>query len=452
MRDRLPLILLTLVLGVWGPSFASAQREDPTAGQEKESGQRPAQPVEPDGPAESAKTTEPSEPAPPAVPTVTRSTGGIIVVTGVGSGSPVKVEAAEKQEDATADPGQQGQAAAPAGDVPRGPQTRTVSNFTRGPGGRQPSAIQITGASDGDSRQTTNTLTNINGRSVPYLSETENVFNPAPGRQVVERRTHRYDTVGNPVSQQLVREEERRLPDGSIEKTTTVYESDINGRMNAVERIVETEKKVGNVTRIVVTAERPDINRRFKAYERAESERTQHSDTAANVKTARQVDNGAGRMIDVERSESIMSRAGDTSTTETKIWKRSVVDQDRFEFTARSVGKLVEKPDGSTSETVELYAASSGGGATNLNAGGKLQLQERIQRETSKAADGSTVETTTSQSRGIADPSRFGAKAVQRQVTRSSATGKTIETHSYEEDVNGAVRPTGTTVERIANK
>jgi hypothetical protein len=139
------------------------------------------------------------------------------------------------------------------------------------------------------------------------------------GQKVIEKRTHRYDTAGNPVSQQVVREEEHLLPDGTRQKTTTVYESDINGRMNEVERIIENTKKVGNVTRSTTTAERPDINKRFKVYERAESERTQQSDAVATEKSSRKVDNGLGTMIEVERTESAMNRAGDTATTETKV-------------------------------------------------------------------------------------------------------------------------------------
>jgi hypothetical protein len=201
-----------------------------------------------------------------------------------------------------------------------------------------------------------------------------------------------------------------------------------------------------------VTAERPDINKRFKTYERTQSERTQHSDESGNVKTVRQADDGLGRLIDVERSESVMSRSGDAATTETNVWQRSVVNQERFELTERTVGKLVEKPDGTASETVEVYAASAGGSANNLNNTGSFDLQERIQRETTAAPGGGKQEVTTSQSRSIADPSRFGRKSVRRQVTRPTATGEAVETHTYEEGVNGAMLPIGTTVETIENK
>ena len=429
MKKRLPLILLVVSVGAWVARPVHAQAPGKTQNEESQAEQ------------------------PPAAPTVTRSTGGIIMVTGVGSSSPpVKVEEAEKKEEPVAEtPAEKEQAAAPA--APAGPRSTTVSSYTYGPDGRkQAEAIQSTGSADAGSSQTTRTLKNIHGRAVPYLTESSNVLKSTPGDEVVEKRLHRYDTDGNAVSQQLLREEQRRLPDGSIEKIITTFESDINGRMNPVGRVVETEKKTGNVTRTTVTAERPDVNKRFKSYERSESERTQHSEDSGNVTTVRKADNGLGRLVDVERSESVMSRSGDAATTETKVWQRSVVNQERFELTGRTVGKLVEKPDGTASETVEVYGASSGGSANNLNNTGSFDLQERLQRETTTAAGGGKQEVTTSQSRSIADPSRFGRKSVRRQVTRQAAAGQTVETHVYEEGVNGVMRPIGTTVETIENK
>lgn len=204
-------------------------------------------------------------------------------MTGAGSGTPiasVEPDGEKPKTDDEAAPAEepaatQEQAPEPAAEA-EGPKSRTVSTYGYGPGGQQRSTgISVSSTSVGTSCSSTRILTNLHGRPVPYLTESERVLKETPGEKVIEKRTHRYDTAGNPVSQQVVREEERLLPDGTRQKTTTVYESDINGRMNAVERIIENTKKVGNVTRSTTTAERPDINKRFKVYERAESERTQ---------------------------------------------------------------------------------------------------------------------------------------------------------------------------------
>ena len=455
MKMRLPLLLLAVIFAPPFADFAVAQKEDASAGSEQQTDQKSTESVDA---AESEGAVAPVEP--PPTPTITRSTGGIIVVTGAGSGAPianVEPDGEEQKTDDEAAPAEepvvtQEQAPESAAET-EGTKSRTVSTYGYDPNGQQRSTgISVSSTSDGSNRGSKRILTNLHGQSVPYLTESEKVFKETPGEKVVEKRTHRYDTAGNPVSQQVVREEERILPDGTRQKTTTVYESDINGRMNAVERTIEKTKKVGNVTRSTTTAERPDVNKRFKVYERAESERTQQGDAVGSEKSSRKVDNGLGTMIEVERTESAMSRAGGTATTETKVWKRGVVNSDRLELAGRTVGKLVEKSDGSSEETVEVYASSSGGGATNLNASGDHDLQQRIQRETRKAGDGSTVESTTTQSRSIADPSRFGAKAVERRVARPTARGETIETHSYEQGVNGNLQPTGSTVERIETK
>ena len=57
------------------------------------------------------------------------------------------------------------------------------------------------------------------------------------------------------------------------------------------------------------------------------------------------------------------------------------------------------------------------------------------------------TETTTTRSRSISDPSRFGPGAILEKVTRPAANGETIESHSYEQGVNGRMRVIGSTVE-----
>ena len=245
----------------------------------------------------------------------------------------------------------------------------------------------------------------------------------------------------------------RLLPDGTRQKTTTVYESDVNGRMNAVERS-RRENQEGR--RCDAVHHRRGASGHQQAFSGLRTSGVR-ADAAGRghgriEKSSRKVDNGLGGMVEVERTESAMSRSGDTATTETKVWKRSVVNADRLELAGRTVGKLVENPDGSSEEVVEVYASSSGGGASNLNATGDHDLQQRIQRETRKTADGGTIESTTTQSRSVADPRRFGAKEVQRRVRRPTAGGETVETHSYEEGVNGKLRPIGSTVEQIEKK
>jgi len=77
MRKRLPLLLLSVVLALPFADFATAQREDASAGSEQQTDQESTESA--DG-AESEGAAAPAEPPPPAIPTITRSTGGITVV------------------------------------------------------------------------------------------------------------------------------------------------------------------------------------------------------------------------------------------------------------------------------------------------------------------------------------------------------------------------------------
>ena len=425
---RFVLLVFALVIGPWAAGQETPPPEEPSRSEE-----------------------------PPPPPTVTVSPVGIVVISGASKEEPAP-EAAEEgdkpeaeakvDEDAAAEKPPEEAGAEP--DTPAPPKSRTVTKRGYDLGGRAtPGAITISGRATDTTQGTTRRLRNSSGRDVPYLTESEQVLSRTTAGRVTERRTHRYDTAGNPVSQQLVRNEERLMPDGSVQRIVTVYESDVNGRMRPIERTTTVERKAGNTTRTVTTAERPALDQRFQPYRREESVRSEQGEGSAQIKTTRHVDNGAGRLIESERKESTLTRSGNVATTETTVSKRSVVNQDRFELAGRTVGRLVENSDGSTAETVEMYGSSSGGGAGNLNAGGSFALQQTTRRETRLGAGGETIENTTTRSRSIADPSRMGVREVVRSVTRPTADGARIETHSYEEGFNGRLRPTGTLVEEI---
>ena len=325
-----------------------------------------------------------AEPAPLPRATVTRSPLGILVITGASS-APAPAKAGKDPDTGegkeAGQPGGEAETPAPASAPATPSSTRSTGAGYGLSGQRASGGISISGTSAGGSSQTTRTLANINGNQVPYLTESQEVLSQTETESVIERRTHRYDTAGRAASQQLVREEKRTLADGSLETIVTVYESDPSGRMHPAGRTVSVEKKVGNTTRTTRSSERPDASGRLKAYQREESVRTQEGENAARIETVRSVDNGMGRFIESEREVAVMSKSGKVSKTETKLWRRSVLNQDRITLTSRQVATMVENSDGSTSEKIDVFAHSSGGGAYNLNRGGTLALQQTVERE-----------------------------------------------------------------------
>jgi len=69
MRKRLPLLLLSVVFALPFADFATAQREETSAGSEQQTDQESTES------ADGAESEGAAEPPPPAIPTITRSTG-----------------------------------------------------------------------------------------------------------------------------------------------------------------------------------------------------------------------------------------------------------------------------------------------------------------------------------------------------------------------------------------
>jgi len=396
----------------------------------------------------SGSAAPPAQSGPPPAPTVTRSPGGIVVIKGASNrpAAPEQTAGDAKAAESASGSSSSSSTTAPTATAPRATSVQRQSYDGGGSatGGQTRQSTQRTATGSRSSLL----LRNSNGRDVPYLTEEEQVLSEGPDGGVTERRAFRYNTDGSPASQQLVREEKRALPGGAIETTTTTYESDINGRMQAVERTVARETKTDDTTRTVATTERPAINGGFRAYQTVESVETSQGETAGTVEKVTRAADGSGRMVDVERERSVMKKSGSVATTATEIWKQSPSSTGRMELNSRTVGTLTEKPDGSSTETVETFGLQRGGGAVSVNASSP-QLQERVVRETSVTASGETVQTTTTESRSVVNSSQFGNREVIRQVARPTSDGETIETQVYEQGVNGRMRQTGSSIEQI---
>ena len=308
--------------------------------------------------------------------------------------------------------------------------------------------ISESGENDEGASQTSLMLSNLNGREVAYLSERERVIKESPEEKVVERLTQRYDAGGQPTQQELIREETRTLADGTVVTTATSYVEDINQRMQPAERTVTRERKIGDKTHRTVVSEKPSINGGFRAFSREESVETQQDETSVEIQKTRKVDNGSGRLIESAREETVMTKSGNKSTTQTVVYEREAMSS-KMTLSSRTVGELIEQPDGSSSETVQVYGLSPTTGSTRfLNASGP-QLMRTITRERTLGREGEIIETTRTRVRSFADPSRIGGEETQQKVTRPSGDGESIQTSVYEQDVNGRMQATQVIVEQV---
>ncbi len=402
-----------------------------------------------------SKTGE-TAPAASQGPTIQHAPNGIVMIRSSSAATQAArakaakaAEEAEKAQEQPAAAAGKGKKEA-AATKPQPPKARTVRSYTYGPDGeRVASPITVSERNNDSGGESTQTIVGTGGRQVPYISTKEKVVTKTANHSVVERRVQRYNPQGQPTRQALVREEEKKLPNGAIEKTTTVYEEDVNGALQPTEQTVSRETVNGGKTRTVVTTERPGVSGRFQAVEQRESIETKQGDKAGVVETVVSRPNVNGRLTEAKRERSVTQKAGDTATTQTEVFERNPATGE-IALSERKIGKVVERADGSKSETIQIYGNTRlGGGAGDVNGGGEPRLQQTVQHEISVRPNGEKVETTTTQSRTIADPSQLGERQVVKKVSRPNNEGETVETNVYEEGVNGKMRPTQSTVEQI---
>ena len=397
---------------------------------------------------------QPAEEAPPPPgPSIREQNGVIVIGSSSGSAQPAQsddpAEAAAPEQDATREEEPAAdQAAAPS----PAPQTPTSKNQRIQVFNLSGNAVEITivgnETTSATVQQKTQTLKSISKRDVPYFSEREEILSQTETEKTVERTIQRYDAGGNPTQQEVVREEVKTLPDGTIVTTATTFVENINGRMEIVERSVSREKKSGNRIQRNSTSEKPSINGGFQTFSWEESVETRQGDASARIETVRKVDDGGGRLVESGREETVMSQSGNTATTEKIVWERDALSS-KMTQASRTVGVLVTQADGSSTETVETYAHSLGDGSRRFLNSTRPELVRTVTRETTIGSSGETIETTHTSSRNPADPTKMAPTRMQQKVRRPSADGETIETHVYEQTVSGRLQPTQTIVEQV---
>ena len=136
------------------------------------------------------------------------------------------------------------------------------------------------------------TLRTTSNREVPYLSERETVLRETETEKSVEKTVQRYDPNGNPTHPEMVREETRKLPDGTVVTTATTYIENINGRMEIVDRVVNRRKEHNGRVESLTTTEKPSINGGFQTVVREESIEEKQGENASTITTVRRVDKG----------------------------------------------------------------------------------------------------------------------------------------------------------------
>jgi hypothetical protein len=288
------------------------------------------------------------------------------------------------------------------------------------------------------------------GRPVVIRSADERLLSGKAGDQKGERVIQRYDPSGRPTSRQVVQFERKKMPDGSTVSTEDLYEQDVNGRMQLVERRTTVRKETASGAASETTVERPSINGGVQVVERIDRIETRRSPSVTDAVSSRKVLDANGRLSERERESSVITKSGNETNTETKQWQLGT-GTGQLEYTGRSVSRLVEKPDGSQVEDVEVYSTKIAGTTPDLNHPNVPSLEERMHREKKIQPDGKVVETVSEQMRQVADPSRLSGLLVTQQVTTPTQQGKQIQTTVSQRDANGKLVPVRTEVTEEKN-
>jgi hypothetical protein len=299
---------------------------------------------------------------------------------------------------------------------------------------------------DGGTKSLAQRVKSINGRTVPYLTENERVVSTSKNLKVTERTRQRYDATGHPAGQDNERVEERKLPDGTVETTTTVYTADLNGHMQPSERKIVRAKETNGETRTTTTTQATSSSGGFQTIVEEESVEQHDGENSGTVqKTKKTLQGGSGLQV-TAREETVMRKENGVAVTETQTFERSPTTA-AMELAKRTVGRLTEHPDGSSSETVETYGFDAGSGR-NVNAT-RMALQSVSNSQTTVSSDGTVNEKISYKERSAVNSGEFNAETVTQKVSKPTPDGESVRTDVYEKGVNGRMAATETLIEKV---
>lgn len=356
--------------------------------------------------------------------------------------SPAPRPAAEAEQ-----PAETGETEEAEPEAPREPRERLRESVVYNSDGQRRAGGVIEQRSvNGDVRSLVQRVRSINGREVPYLTESERVVSSSDSLKISERVLQRYDATGRGTGQGMERIEERKLPGGGTETTTTVYEADLNGRMQVSERRVVRITESNGETRTTSTTQTAGINGRFQTIIEKESIERRDGDDSGTIETTTKTRQGDGGLRVSSREETVMRMENGVAVTETQTFERSPAT-DSLELARRTVGRLEERRNGSSSETVETYGFGGAGGF-NINAT-RMELQSVSNSEVTVNADGTVRERITFKQRSAVNSREFTDETLTQKVSRPTADGESVQTDIYEKSINGRMTATQSVIEKI---
>lgn len=168
-------------------------------------------------------------------------------------------------------------------------------------------------------------------------------------------RTYVWDGNGRRQLSQITEEESRTTPDGDAHVVRQTSAADVNGSLNAVQRVVQDTRKIGpNAEETKSTVSRPDSYGGFSQTEQTQEVKTRDADGSVQAKRTRLVPDGNGNWAVLQVKEQDIRDNGTNRTTEERVLRPDT--EGRLSETSRTVSNETKTAAGEQGKTVETYS------------------------------------------------------------------------------------------------
>jgi hypothetical protein len=250
---------------------------------------------------------------------------------------------------------------------------------------------------------TTDLRQSINGREVPIEQIESKVLSQSGNTTVTERIIRHYGSGGQVVQTERVVTETTKTGEGESLVHATTYRSDVSGNLSEAERKTVETRKNGAATVTDTAIEKKDLSGSFSVAEKRSAMTEPTADGSRGSETVMLRD-ANGSLYEAQRSSTVETKSGNQTVVNTAIYEPTV-DNGGLKLARQQVMKTIAKPDGSSSEEVEIFGRPSDGRARAADAAPSLTEKRTIERQ--KGPGGATVETQTVQLPNVNDPGRL---------------------------------------------
>lgn len=287
-----------------------------------------------------------------------------------------------------------------------------------------------TGSTAGDRRATT-TGRDLNGREGKIEEVEEKVVKNEGGVKVVERLIRRYDPNGRPLPPEKEVVETTERPGGVVTTATTVYRADLNGRLQAAERVVADSRKQGEVTNTETRVERLSINGSFQTVERRVAQ-VREGEKRSEADEVSYLPDPNGKFVEAYRRRA--QQFVENGAVREQVDEYESATSGKLQLSKQTVARIEKDAAGGERRVVDIYGVAAPGRPVEP---GALALRER-QIISVQPAPGGAVQTLYIQRPDLEGRGRLGEPV---KISETVCTGQCIPAPKAEPPKPAAAKP-----------